>query len=1033
MRSFGRRRSSVRRTTDTTLPFRILGISPTSVEAGSGATLISVTGIDFPGTATIYIDGVAQTTNRISASLLECTVASGVVAVPGFKSIQVIDGIGQQSNTVQWPVSFPVPTLASVAPAFGYLGEGDVPVLGTGTGIYDPGTQGAVDGAPAPSAYGSPTTMTVTVEADFLEAAGDHVISLENPMPGGGTSGTQTFQTRYRTPAITSKSTSLIPIDSGDFDVVLTDSAGGYYDAGGWPDGGTVGTVDDVPVTTVWLSATQVRITVPAAVTAVAGVKVIKVINPTVGGGGGSSAGSNISVSAPTTTALDSVSRVQGFDGLTLTLTGTNLVPTDVVYWGATPLATTYVNATTLTAVITTALLAVAGAVSVTVHTLAGYATNAQTFTVEAWDYSDLGTTLRQRLFGASLVDDGTGRASAWTDTSGGARTPTQSASGQRARIDASVAGLNSQPAPFFDGTRGDFFEYISWLVSGANGVITKTDYTVFVAALAVAALQVNANPTLMGGDVPNILVGVLQATTVDAFDVTTTPTTVPATFNWAPGNAFQQRQIKSGGSLYNRVNRGTEQSAAVGTPSSAFTPNLQYIGKGAAAAGKYTGHIGGILACDTKLNLTHLQQVANLFSFTFGLTYGTLGSLATISSVSPNTATQFDLPFTITVNGSGFTPASLVNIDKYVLATTYVNSTQLTASVTATVLQTYGWKNVTVTNVDAISAPKALTVAQYIPGAGPNLNTISPNAATRFDAPFLMTCTGSNFTPTAVVYEGANALVTIFDSPTQLRATVAAPTLNTSGVKSITVVDSLGTSGVQNLTIANRTPANLTNASAWFKDSVTLNGSNVATWVDKLGSVTKDCTQGTAGAQPFWNTSDSNFNNKTSLDLDGTNDFLSGAAMTSYFTTTDFTVYGVYRFDSLPATGSPSLPFAAAAIVAAASGFFGVTARTGPVMYGYNNDGAYKTAQNTGVLAGVPQWFKFRKAGGNLYLSVSGNAEVSIACGINTITAALQIGSALTGNFMNGQVAEVGTANGAWSSADDVWFPNYLAYEYLL
>jgi hypothetical protein len=87
--------------------------------------------------------------------------------------------------------------------------------------------------------------------------AGDHSVELFNPPPGGGTSVARIFQSRYRTPAITSKSASIIPIEAGDFEVTLTDAAGGYYNPLAWMTGGSVGSVDNVPVATTWLSATR--------------------------------------------------------------------------------------------------------------------------------------------------------------------------------------------------------------------------------------------------------------------------------------------------------------------------------------------------------------------------------------------------------------------------------------------------------------------------------------------------------------------------------------------------------------------------------------------------------------------------------------------------------------------------------------------------------------------------------------------------------------------------------------------------------
>lgn len=300
MRSFGRRRSSVRSDSATVLPFRITNVTPSSVNAGAGATAIDVAGIDFTGTATIYVDGVAQTTTRVSALLLQCTVASGVTAVPGFKSIQVRDALDQASNTWQWPVNFPVPTLASVSPTFGYALEGNVSVSGTGTGIYAVGTDAAIDGADAASSFVDSTHMNVTVPSSIVNVVGDYAITLTNPAPGGGASEARTFQARYRAPTFTSINPTGIPIDSGDTPVVCAGS--NLYPASQvWLDGD--------PLTGTFVNSGRIDVVVPAAVTAVAGNKTLQITTPTTGGGGGASATKTFAVGYQTP-VINSISPV---------------------------------------------------------------------------------------------------------------------------------------------------------------------------------------------------------------------------------------------------------------------------------------------------------------------------------------------------------------------------------------------------------------------------------------------------------------------------------------------------------------------------------------------------------------------------------------------------------------------------------------------------------------------------------------------------------------------------------------------------
>ncbi len=65
-----------------------------------------------------------------------------------------------------------------------------------------------------------------------------------------------------------------------------------------------------------------------------------------------------------------------------------------------------------------------------------------------------------------------------------------------------------------------------------------------------------------------------------------------------------------------------------------------------------------------------------------------------------------------------------------------------------------------------------------------------------------------------------------------------------------------------------------------WYRGDlgVTLNGSTVSTWSDQSG-VGNHLTQASASSQPTFNAANSNFSNQPTLDLDGSNDWMSGGA----------------------------------------------------------------------------------------------------------------------------------------------------------
>ncbi|MCC7358801.1 MAG: hypothetical protein IT317_04960 [Anaerolineales bacterium] len=86
----------------------------------------------------------------------------------------------------------------------------------------------------------------------------------------------------------------------------------------------------------------------------------------------------------PTTSAISPTTALANGAGFSLTVTGTNFISGSVVYWGSTPLVTTFISGTQLVATVPPGLLLLAGPISVTVVNPApgGGPSNGQLFTV---------------------------------------------------------------------------------------------------------------------------------------------------------------------------------------------------------------------------------------------------------------------------------------------------------------------------------------------------------------------------------------------------------------------------------------------------------------------------------------------------------------------------------------------------------------------------------------------------------------------------------------------------------------------------
>jgi subtilisin family serine protease len=127
-----------------------------------------------------------------------------------------------------------------------------------------------------------------------------------------------------------------------------------------------------------------------------------------------------------------------------------------------------------------------------------------------------------------------------------------------------------------------------------------------------------------------------------------------------------------------------------------------------------------------------------------------------TITSVSPTTVPLDGPSYTLTVNGTGFVPTSVVNFNLYDQPTTYVSSTQLTAEIPAqsiaqVISSTYVW----VTNPAPSGGQSNLVTVNVSTGA-PTITSITPTTVTAGSFSFTLAINGSGFGPVSVNWNGA-------------------------------------------------------------------------------------------------------------------------------------------------------------------------------------------------------------------------------------------------------------------------------------
>ncbi|MFN0086768.1 MAG: IPT/TIG domain-containing protein [Blastocatellia bacterium] len=156
--------------------------------------------------------------------------------------------------------------------------------------------------------------------------------------------------------------------------------------------------------------------------------------------------------------------------------------------------------------------------------------------------------------------------------------------------------------------------------------------------------------------------------------------------------------------------------------------------------------------------------------------------------SIAPNSVSVGSAGFTLRVNGSGFLLGSVVQLNGRALATAFINSSQLTATIIASDLTRAANLEVRVVNPDSggeRSLPVTLAVRTRNPD--PRITTAALAPESTGGSPQLVV-SGSNFLPVSVGRVNGNSRSTTFVNATTLRMALSSQDLSVAGILNITV-----------------------------------------------------------------------------------------------------------------------------------------------------------------------------------------------------------------------------------------------------
>lgn len=348
-------------TITTDVPF-VSFVTPTSIPAFSPDTVVSIVGGRFRSSdiVKLTLNGItttiASTFNSVTS--IDATIpASSLTQAGGTAFLTVVDAKGQQSNGGLITIDNPLPIMTSISPAAVPLGSPTTVVTIVGDHLVSTATvtfKVGTNKTPISSTWISSTQMTCTVPASLMTAAVKASIVVNNPAPGGGEASLAfSVGNLIKLNSVSPNSLSLLQ------PVTITARGSGFAT-------GAVLHLGNQSITTTVSTDSLLTAQVPGSAVSQLGSIPVWITNSD--GGISNSLSVSVSNGSPKITSLSPNSVRQSAGTFTLTVNGSGFVPSSVVRWSGTNVATTFISTTQLKAVIPASLFPKLGNYSVTVQ-----------------------------------------------------------------------------------------------------------------------------------------------------------------------------------------------------------------------------------------------------------------------------------------------------------------------------------------------------------------------------------------------------------------------------------------------------------------------------------------------------------------------------------------------------------------------------------------------------------------------------------------------------------------------------------------
>jgi hypothetical protein len=762
----------------------IATLSPTSATAGGAALTLTVNGTGFVATSVVNFNGAPKTTTFVSATQVTAAITAADIATAGSFPVTVTNPApgGGASAAVNFAVNNPLPTITSLSPSTLVAGGAAFTLTVNGTNFIST-SQVKFNGTARTTAFVSATQITAAILASDIATSGNANVTVTNPTPGGGTTANFVFViTSAPNPVPTLTSIAPTTATAGGAAFTLTVNGTNYVSS-------SVVNFSGSARTTTVVSATQLTASITAADIAAAGSFPITVFNPAPGGGTSSAINLAVNNPVPAITTLSPATATVGGAAFTLTVNGTGFVNGAVVNFGGAARATTFVNATQVTAAILATDIAATGNIPVTVTNPApgGGTSVAANFSVNnppptITSLAPSSATAGTAAF--TLTVNGTGFvAGAVVNFNGAAKTTTFGSATQvtAAILAADIAvggtvnvtvtnpapgGGTSAPATF---TINNPLPTITTLspnsaTAGGAGFVLTVNGTGYVTGQSLVKFNGNAKTTTVVS--PTQLTAPITAADIatgGTFPVTVTNAApgggVSAPVNFTVNNPVPTLTsiAPTSGVLNQSVNLTLTGTGFVAGSIVNFGANADSGGVVSNGGNTLTITIPAAqLSVAGPVNVT-VKNPAPGGGTTAAQTFTVNNPAPTLTSVAP-TSGLLGQAANLTLTGANFIAGSIVNFGANADAGGVVSNggNTLTITIPAAQLNAAGPVNITVKN-PAPGGGTSSAVVFTVNNPAPAVTALAPASANAGGPAFLLTITGTNFITGATVTFGTN------------------------------------------------------------------------------------------------------------------------------------------------------------------------------------------------------------------------------------------------------------------------------------